>query len=168
VCCISWNDAMAYCQWLTEMEKKLRFNKLPTGMVCRLPTEAEWEYACRAGSQTKFWWGEMPAGGDRRLNWCIAAEKFNGPAPVDHYRSKGRNKFGLADMLGNVVEWCLDEGDDTQGHEECFKGNPNSRVLRGGGFWEGPDYCRCAARRTAPPSSAVTQVGFRVAIGVPR
>ena len=166
VCCISWNDAVAYCEWLTETEKKAK--RLPAGMICRLPTEAEWEYACRAGSQTKFWWGEMPAAGDRRLNWVPGTEKFSGPAPVDHYRAKGRNRFGLADMLGNLAEWCLDQADPACAHEECYKGKANACVLRGGSFSQGVEHCRCAARRLMSPASTTTQFGFRVAIGAPR
>ena len=163
-CYVSWNDAMAFCEWLTETEKKA--NKLPNGMTCRLPTEAEWEYACRAGTQTRFWWGDAKEQGDGRLTRGDNSDGFEYVSPVDHYGARGRNNFGLADMLGNVWEWCLDDYDTTQADAKCFKGNPSARVLRGG---SGSDVSiiRCAYRRGLPPSRGDCNFGFRVCFGVP-
>jgi formylglycine-generating enzyme required for sulfatase activity/tRNA A-37 threonylcarbamoyl transferase component Bud32 len=166
VSCISWNDAVAFCAWLNEREQKS--GRLPPGYKVRLPTEAEWEYACRAGKQTKFWWGETKEGGDNRLNWSGKGDGFEFVSPVDHYGSRGRNKFGLADMLGNVWEWCLDEFDEKQAHEEPFKGNPGARVLRGGSFTGNPGHCRSAGRRSPTPSTSHGHGGFRVSVGVER
>lgn len=164
VCCISWNDAMAFCHWLTEVEQ--RANKLPSGMVYRLPTEAEWEHACRAGTQTSFWWGDKVQGGDRRINWAGIEDGFEFVSPVDHYKARGRNKFGLADMLGNVWEWCLDGLDTTQAHNEYYKGDPTGRQLRGGAFNRNPGDCRCAFRRALDPSYADSSNGFRICCGI--
>ncbi|MBI5685208.1 MAG: SUMF1/EgtB/PvdO family nonheme iron enzyme [Verrucomicrobia bacterium] len=165
-CCISWNDAVAFCAWLNEREAKA--GRLPPGCKVRLPTEAEWEYACRAGKQTKFWWGETKEGGDNRLNWIGKGDGFEFVSPVDHYGSRGRNKFGLADMLGNVWEWCLDEFDEKQAHEECYRGNLGARVLRGGSFYFNTGHCRAASRVSDRPSSSSGASGFRVLVGVER
>jgi formylglycine-generating enzyme required for sulfatase activity len=164
VSCISWNDAVAFCEWLTEQERKA--GRLALGQVVRLPTEAEWEYACRAGRQTKFWWGESQEDSKGRLNWSGKDDGFEFLAPVDSYGERGRNGFGLADMLGNVYEWCLDEFDEKQAHEECYKGNSGMRVLRGGSFLYGPAVDRCAFRHANPPDRSVSFYGFRVAVGV--
>jgi formylglycine-generating enzyme required for sulfatase activity len=165
VSCISWNDAMAFCAWLNDREAKA--GRLPPGYKVRLPTEAEWEYACRAGKQTKFWWGETKEGGDNRLNWWGTADGFEFVSPVDNYKARGRNKFGLADMLGNVYEWCLDEFDAKQAHEEPFKGS-GARVLRGGSFFGNPGDDRCAFRVSDSPSNSNSRHGFRVGVGVER
>jgi formylglycine-generating enzyme required for sulfatase activity len=84
---------------------------------------------------------------------------------VDAYGERGRNKFGLADMLGNVYEWCLDEYDGKQAHEECYKGNPGGRVLRGGSFNYAPAYARAAYRNGDDPSFSSGSSGFRVGAG---
>ena len=161
VCCISWNDAMAFCEWMDKQE--VRAGRLAQGYAVRLPTESEWEYACRAGRQTKFWWGDSPDDGKGRLNWrWKEGDEF--VSPVDSYGERGRNRFGLADMLGNVSEWCLDEYDATQAHEECYQGTPFSRVLRGGSF-NHRDY-RCASRDRASPNYSICINGFRVCYGV--
>ncbi|MCX6910579.1 MAG: SUMF1/EgtB/PvdO family nonheme iron enzyme [Verrucomicrobia bacterium] len=164
VCCISWNDAIAFCEWLGERERKA--GRLPAGFEVRLPTEAEWEYACRASSQSKFWWGEAIEDGKGRLNWSGKDDGFEIVAPVDSYGARGRNSFGLADMLGNVTEWCLDEYDSRQAHENCNRSNPGGRALRGGSFGSGPAGCRCAARFGNPPASSKSHFGFRVCVGV--
>jgi formylglycine-generating enzyme required for sulfatase activity len=94
VLCISWHAAMQYCRWLS----------LKTGKVYRLPTEAEWEYACRAGTKTAYFFGDDPAKlGD--YAW------FAGNADEKTYKvgKKKPNPWGLYDMYGNVAEWCLDE-----------------------------------------------------------
>ncbi|MFA5190642.1 MAG: SUMF1/EgtB/PvdO family nonheme iron enzyme [Verrucomicrobiia bacterium] len=163
VCCVSWNDAVAFCEWLTERERKA--GRLAAGHVVRLPTEAEWEYACRAGTQTKFWWGESEKDNKGRLNGAGKGDGFEFVAPVDSYGERGRNKLGLADMLGNVYEWCLDEYDDKQAHEECYKGNPLQRVLRGGGCCFGFAFTRSAHRSRGGPYSPRNDNGFRVAVG---
>ncbi|MCX6906992.1 MAG: SUMF1/EgtB/PvdO family nonheme iron enzyme [Verrucomicrobia bacterium] len=164
VCCMSWNDAKAFCKWLTEQERKA--GRLPAGCVIRLPTEAEWEYACRAGTQTKFWWGESKEDGKGRLNWFGSADGFEFASPVDHYGALGRNKFGLADMLGNLYEWCLDEFDEREAHEECYKGRPRSRVMRGGSFGRDSGGVRCANRNGKPLAESDSRLGFRVYCGV--
>jgi formylglycine-generating enzyme required for sulfatase activity len=115
---------MASCEWLNEREAKA--GRLPTGYKVRLPAEAEWEYACRAGTRTKFWWGETKEGGARRLNWSGSSDGFEFVSPVDHYGERGRNQFGLADMLGNVCEWCLD------GYDEAGASLAGGREAAGG------------------------------------
>ncbi len=166
VTCVSWNDAVAFCQWLTAAEKQA--NKLPAAMVYRLPTEAEWEYACRAGTQSKFWWGEKEAAGENRLNWrgSQMGTGYDVVTPVDHFKSRGRNKFGLADMLGNVREWCLDGYDEQQAHEEPWSINAPAHVVRAAGG--DPQYCRCASRMGLKTTNACSGDGFRVCCGVPR
>ncbi len=166
MCCVNWNDAVAFCDWLTDRERKA--GRLAAGQVVRLPTEAEWEYACRAGTQTKFWWGESKEDGDGRLNWGGKEDGFEFVAPVDAFGGRGRNKFGLADMLGNVHEWCLDEFDAKQPHEECYNGNPGARVLRGGSCYFYPSNVRCASRGSPTPSNSNSDFGFRVVAGVER
>ncbi|MCX6906661.1 MAG: bifunctional serine/threonine-protein kinase/formylglycine-generating enzyme family protein, partial [Verrucomicrobia bacterium] len=144
VSCISWNDAMAFCEWLDKREQ--RAGRLVQGYAVRLPKEAEWEYACRAGRQTKFWWGENKEDGKGRLNWSGKDDEYEFVAPVDSFGLGGRNRFGLADMLGNVCEWCLDGYDATQAHEDLWASNSGVRVLRGGSFFSRLGVVRCAAR----------------------
>lgn len=165
VCCVSWNDAMAFCLWLTQTEKKVK--KLPADMICRLPTEAEWEYACRCGRHTVFWWGDDKMGGEKRLNWYGNADGFEYVSPVDHYRVRGRNKVGLADMLGNVWEWCLDGFDPEGAHEERFKGG-DRYVMRGGSFRDMPGAARCASRTSGYSRSTYANFGFRIVVGIDR
>ena len=167
VSCITWNDAVAYCEWMAKTEKKA--NRLPAGMICRLPTEAEWEYACRAGKQTKFWWGDKVEDGEGRLNWGGKADGFEFVAPVDHFGKRGRNKFGLADMLGNVLEWCLDDCDTAGAHEACYRGS-DKVVMRGGAFgclvnYSCPAGTRCSSRFWSYRSSSYAVFGFRLCCG---
>ena len=107
---VSWNDAVAFCTWLSRAE----------GVEYRLPTEAEWEYACRAGTSTMYYHGNDPEGlvavgnvADRSLqkdfpavtNAIAADDGFVSTSPVGRFRANG---FGLYDMHGNVFEWCSD------------------------------------------------------------
>ena len=166
VSCISWLDAVAFCAWLTTFEKEA--HKLPPGMVYRLPTEAEWEYACRGGTRTKYWWGDLPAGIEKHCNVRGGADGWEFLAPVDHFRSHGRNRFGLADMLGNVNEWCLDWFDGSGPHEECYKSESTERVFKGGSFDDYPSTARCAHRYGRPMTMSHAGYGFRICCGVPR
>jgi formylglycine-generating enzyme required for sulfatase activity len=163
--CVSWNDAVAFCEWLTESERKA--GRLAAGQVVRLPAEAEWEYACRAGTQGKWWWGDTKEEGEGRLNLSGTADGFQFTSPVDHYGARGRNGFGLADMSGNVQEWCLDAYDATGAHEECWKVGA-SRVLRGGPFGSNPSHARCASRYATSPGNSYCYLGFRVCVGFAR
>ncbi len=154
VTCVSWNDASAYCEWLSEK----------TGENYRLPTEAEWEYACRAGSTTRFWWGDSDASTYSRAN-SNADDGYETTSPVGVF---GGNPFGLCDMSGNVLEWCVDwykkdvykesREDNPQGAQSGVK-----RVLRGGSWARGPADLRSATRAAFEPDTARSFVGFRVA-----
>ncbi len=164
VSCVSWGDAMAFCEWLTETEKKS--GKLPTGMVYRLPTESEWEYACLAGMPTKFWWGNSEYDAERHCNLATKTDGSEFISVVDDFGPRGRNKFGLADMAGNVREWVLDAYDPAGAHAELFADGP-ARLLRGGGFDSRASFARCACRDSYGRASVSCVNGFRLCCGVP-
>ncbi|MFH1303139.1 MAG: SUMF1/EgtB/PvdO family nonheme iron enzyme [Planctomycetota bacterium] len=187
VVCVSWNDGRAFCKWLTERERKA--GRLPKGLEYRLPTEAEWAYACRGGSKEShyFWWGNDLRDGEGRLNisavdflpgrnkiWPLAnapwSDGFAFVSPVDQYGEKGRNGFGLADMCGGVWEIVLDDFDPKGGHEELYVVEQNPRpVCRGGNYFDVPGNARCAVRLGLHgPAYSDSRDGFRIALGVPR
>lgn len=165
VCCVTWDDAFAFCEWLTETEKNA--GKLPPGLVYRLPGEAEWEYACRAGTATKFWWGDKMTGIERRVNGSGKNDGYAYVAPVNTYGARGRNRFGLADMLGNVWEWCLDGFDPEGPHQEPYLAATSSKVMRGGSFHDTPGWTRSAYRCRKPRNEPSVLYGFRICCGVP-
>ncbi|HCO23344.1 MAG: hypothetical protein CME31_26345 [Gimesia sp.] len=187
VVCVSWNDGRAFCKWLTERERKA--GRLPDGLEYRLPTEAEWAYACRGGSKEShyFWWGNDLRDGEGRLNisavdflpgrnkiWPLAnapwSDGFAFVSPVDQYGEKGRNGFGLADMCGGVWEIVLDDFDPKGGHEELYVVEQNPRpVCRGGNYFDVPGNARCAVRLGLQgPAYSDSRDGFRICLGVPR
>jgi len=180
VSCISWRDARAYCRWLTEAEGAA--GRIAEGFEYRLPTECEWEYACRAGNHASyFWWGDSPQAGRNRFNgassddsngdgnmWSDRApwsDGFEWVAPACHWGNEGQNRFGLADMLGNVWEWCLDGYDLAGAHETVYREDTSRRVLRGGSFKHPLGSLRCANRAWSKPSMSDYDVGFRVCYG---
>ncbi len=191
VVCVSYLDMKAFCRWLTKRESGA--GRLPEGMEIRLPTEAEWAYACRGGSKESnyFWWGNDLMEGNGRLNisavdflpgrdtvWPLAnapwSDGYAFLSPVDHYGERGRNGFGLADMCGGVWEFVLDHFDPKGGHEELHfldgKILSVSRpVCRGGNYFDVPGNARCAVRlgiRDVVYSDS--RDGFRICMGVPR
>ena len=169
VVCVSWNDAKAYVDWL---ERK-------TGKAYRLPSEAEWEYAARAGTATARYWGDDP---NRACSYANVADQTKGPgghgfgtkhecsdgywftAPVSSFRP---NAFGLYDMIGNAWEWVEDcyhdsySGAPTDG-SAWTGGSCDKRVLRGASWNYGPRGARSAGRRRNAPSFRYGHYGFRV------
>lgn len=146
---VSWNDAQEFCRKLSER----------TGKRVRLPTEAEWEYACRAGTKTRFYTGDRDADVER-AGWCGAKSRGgeNPAQPTHIVGQKEPNRWGLYDMHGNVWEWCQDwYGPYPAGPVVDPQGpaSGDSRVLRGGAWhnnWnDSLDMCRSAARSKAPP-----------------
>src|SRR5690554_6022618 len=184
---VSWNDGRAFCKWLTDKERKA--GRLPGGMEYRLPTEAEWEYSCRGGKEsTYFWWGNDLSEGEGRFNisavdflpgrnkiWPLAnapwSDGYAFVSPVDNYGERGRNGFGLADMLGNVWEIVLDHFDPKGGHETLHLANGEHYrpVCRGGNYFDVPGNARCAVRLGLQSTSySDSRDGFRIALGVPK
>jgi formylglycine-generating enzyme required for sulfatase activity len=157
---VSWEDAQAFCARLNEREK----GQL-SGMSYRLPTEAEWEYACRAGSQTRFASGDADA--SLRDHAWFSANSFGAKHPVGQ---KPANAWGLYDMHGNVWEWCSDAYaenyyaqspvDDPRGPDPAETAD---RVFRGGSWVSDPHVCRAASRGWAAPGFRNDYLGFRVA-----
>ena len=171
---VTWNDATAMAKWLSERE----------GVTYRLPTEAEWEYAARGGTRTRF-----PAGDDpdvllrtantfdreAALRWPRWREQAgtgsDGHAFTAPVGSFAPNAFGLYDMVGNVWEWVADT------YHENYKGAPNdgsiwgrlgdgkTKVLRGGSWYADPDVCRSAYRGRLDPDDRYDNIGARVVVG---
>ena len=186
VVCVSWNDGMAFGKWLTMKERQM--GRLSEGLEYRLPTEAEWEYACRGGLEsTFFWWGDDLKDGEGRFNisavdflpgrnkiWPLAnapwSDGFAFVSPVDQYGEKGRNGFGMADMCGGVWEVVLDHFDPKGGHEDVYVVKTNPRpVCRGGNYFDVPGNARCAVRLGLQgPSYSDSRDGFRICLGVPK
>jgi formylglycine-generating enzyme required for sulfatase activity/nucleoside phosphorylase len=157
VVCVSWNDAVAFCEWLGRKE----------GVTYRLPTEAEWEYACRAGSTTRYCFGD-DAGKLGDFAWFDG----NSGGTTHPVGEKPANNFGLYDMHGNVWEWCSDRyAADYYQHAPRVSLDPQGpsaetapvRVYRGGGWFIVPRYCRSAARIRFGPANRYGDLGFRVA-----
>lgn len=169
---ITWNDAAALCEWLTAVESR-RY---------RLPTEAEWEYACRAGTTTRYCCGDDVASLADYANLCDAAtatalpdwarfalESDNGfpfTAPVGSFRP---NAFGLYDMHGNVWEWCNDWHEDDYYARSPVDDPPGPaegevKVRRGGAWHSWPLYVRSAFRNYNSPESRYVGVGMRLAM----
>lgn len=171
---ISWNDAQAFCTWLSKKE----------GKTYRLPTEAEWEYACRAGTQTAYFWGNDPDGGKgfcnaadmtvkekfpfaSTFNW---ADGFVYTAPVGSFKP---NPWGLYDMIGNAWEWCSDYGGPYPPGDAVDPTGPaqgddkSSRVFRGGSWCYDPRLSRAAFRFAYAQSHRDPSSGFRCAVDCP-
>ncbi|OUD15753.1 hypothetical protein TPSD3_01630 [Thioflexithrix psekupsensis] len=150
---VSWNDAQKYCQWLSQQ----------TGEAYRLPTEAEWEYACRAGTTTRYWWGDEIGKNKANCDGCGSRWGNQQTAPVGSFKP---NPFGLYDMHGNVWEWCQDgwhgdyKGAPTDG--SAWEGGDGMRVLRGGSWSNLPSNLRSALRSRNSPDYSFYNLGFRV------
>jgi formylglycine-generating enzyme required for sulfatase activity len=169
---VSWHDANNFTQWLTGQNGG-QYN-------FRLPTEAEWEYACRAGSDSSRYWGEDSSRACIYENVAdYTAEKqfgiksphecddgYAATAPVGTFQP---NAFGLHDMLGNVLEWCSDvySVDSYVRHDRNNPQNTDesmgqSRVIRGGCWHGSASATRCAIRRSGLPDGMDNDLGFRI------
>jgi formylglycine-generating enzyme required for sulfatase activity len=152
---VSWDDAKVYVAWLSRL----------TGKAYRLPSEAEWEYAARADSTTRYSWGDEPGIGNANCNGCAGAAILQ-TVPVGSFRS---NAFGLFDMLGNVWEWVEDIWHDSyvgapiDGSAWLEAGDPNYRVIRGGSWHNEPELVRAAFRVDRESKVRFDTLGFRVA-----
>jgi len=151
---VSWADAMAFCQKLTDRERAA--GRLPADYMFTLPTEAQWEYACRAGTSEPY------AGDPAEMAWY--GDNSNGTThPV---AAKRPNVWGLYDMTGNVYQWCLDwYGKYPGGNVTDWAGPPTGKahVLRGGSWYYTEAYCR-SAYRDYDPGFVGNILGFRVAL----
>jgi formylglycine-generating enzyme required for sulfatase activity len=158
---VSWSDAVAFCRRLSNLPEERA-----AGRTYRLPTEAEWEYACRAGTATVRYFGDGTTGLDAHAVYRDTAEGC--PWPVG---SKQANPWGLYDMYGNVWEWCSDHYDRNY-YRMSPSYNPQgpttgtSRVLRGGSWWDDSPFCRSANRDFYLPTYRDYEVGFRVVCDV--
>jgi formylglycine-generating enzyme required for sulfatase activity len=159
---VSWDDATNYCGKLTAAERAA--GRLPTGYVYRLPTEAEWEYACRAGTTTRFFYGDDP--GYTQLgnyDWYGS----NSGSTTHAVGLKQPNPWGLYDMAGNVQEWCLDLWGTYPGWSVTDPRGPASgsyRVVRGGCWLDDGWDCRSALRLNFTPGDRRIFIGFRAVL----
>lgn len=157
---VSWEDAMAFCRRLTERDRSAGL--ICEGMAYRLPTEAEWEYTCRAGTTTAFHMGD-----DDRALHRVAWYRENSEQQARPVGRKEANAFGLHDMHGNVYEWCHDRFEHyTQEHAIAPTGSHQGvhRIVRGGAWISAPGSLRSAYRLEANPDFRNNGVGFRVVL----
>lgn len=162
---VTWTEAVAFCKKLIRKER--RRGRVPEGFEFRLPTEAEWEYSCRAGTQTAFSFGNDLSSLEANFYDQEAVEQREySTIPVGSFPP---NQFGLRDMHGNVFEWCLDwyarysEGDVV---DPIGPKTGRFKVIRGGSALHKKRDCRSAARRKLSPWGHSTGfLGFRLALG---
>jgi formylglycine-generating enzyme len=151
---VSWDAVDAFLKALQRW--------LPGGCEAVLPTESQWEYACRAGTQAAYWWGDAPD--DTRANWH---QQHGGTTPVDRYPP---NPWGFYDMHGNVWEWCADGRRDYAAEPARDPEGPGAgdfRVVRGGSWITLPGYARAAFRIRWHRGNAYQAQGFRFALRSP-
>ena len=154
---VSWYDAEEFCLRLSQQTKR----------DYRLPTEAEWEYACRSGTTTPYFFGKELTTDVANYN-----SAFNETTDVERFNVA--NAFGLSDMHGNVDEWCQDHWhesyDDapTDGSARLTENEESARILRGGSWLHFPEFCRSAVRYYHSPVTRYDALGFRVVCSAPR
>jgi formylglycine-generating enzyme required for sulfatase activity len=160
---VSWYDAMEFCARLSKA----------TGRTYRLPSEAQWEYACRGGVSAAFGFGETIS--PDLVNYDGTYPYGSGPKGVDRERTipvgslGAANGFGLYDMHGNVAEWCLDAWHDgytgapADGSAWQAGGRPELPIHRGGSWFNGAFVCRAAHRGNEDAKKRANDIGFRVA-----
>jgi len=167
MCFVNYQDALEFCATLTKKEKEK--GTLPEGYIYSLPTEAQWEYAARAGSDKPFCYGDT-------LTSKMA--NFYGPIPYNsdekgEYREKTTavksfkpNTWGLYDIHGNVYEWCLDWYSETlvEGTDPATLKEGDSRSIRGGAWNRKATSCRSAYRYSYDPTQRTNNIGLRVAL----
>ena len=161
---VDWDDAREFCEWLAE--------RYDWAKGARLPTETEWEHACRAGTTTEYWSGDKTKDLDR-VGWFAGNENER----THRVGEKLANPFGLYDVHGNVWEWTLTHWDGSSDYSEFADGRTidpsaspadlagpprDGRVVRGGGYWNTAEYARSAFRNRGQPSDRYQYVGFRV------
>ena len=152
---VSWDEAQLYLKWLGTV----------SGKPYRLPTEAEWEYAARGGTTTRYWWGQEMKGGNSSCEGCGMPWSEERPPPVGSFPA---NPFGLNDMNGSVWEWVQDcwhstyKGAPADG-SAWVEGNCQARVIRGGSWRENGSYMLSTTRFKYDASVRQSQNGFRVA-----
>lgn len=139
---VSWNDAKAYAGWLSRA----------SGHACRLPTEAEWQWAAAAGTATRFWWGDDPGQGMANCRDCNPQPVY-GSLPVGSFPA---NPYGLVDMNGNVWEWV----------EDCWQKDTqkcSQHVIKGGSWYYYSPNATVQARARNDANQGSYNIGFRVA-----
>jgi formylglycine-generating enzyme required for sulfatase activity len=158
---VEWEQAQAFCNWLSKKE----------GKAYRLPTEAEWEYACRAGSTTTYHTGDALTVEQANIGWSADGKQKITTVAVGRYKA---NAWGLHDMHGNVAEWCLDwygPYDAADQVDPAGRADGYARVVRGGSYLipsrstNSARYCRSANRSGRLPEDADRATGFRVVLG---
>jgi formylglycine-generating enzyme required for sulfatase activity len=153
---MSWEDARRYVEWL----------QAETGAAYRLPSESEWEYAARAGTQTAYWWGDEIGRNRANCDECGSQWDNQSTAPVKSFSANG---FGLYDTSGNVFEWVQDcyvgsyAAAPADGRA-VEKADCEARVLRGASWYDRPAWLRSANRSWNAPSNRLDDRGFRVAL----
>jgi formylglycine-generating enzyme required for sulfatase activity/serine/threonine protein kinase len=165
---VSWNDAVAFCDWFSRKE----------GKTYRLPTEAEWEYACRAGTTTRYWNGDDPERltaianvrdltARQKYGWTNTLSSSDGSAFTSDVGRYPPNNFGLYDMHGNAAEWCSDWF-STSYYREPPRPDPTGppsgalHVVRGGSWHSSAIFCRSAQRTAEVATHRSNHIGFRV------
>jgi len=165
VASVTWTDAVKFCTALSAREDK----------TFHLPTEAQWEFACRAGTTTPFWFGNAISPARANYNGNILYSGGGGGSdyrvtttPVDTFKP---NPWGLYDMHGNVWQWCSDWLGEIPAADATDPLGPDygtARVLRGGSWADTPRFLRSACRESTPPDQSRIHIGFRVVLEVPQ
>ena len=168
---LSWNDARLFMDALNKHLKATGQSKA----AVRLPSEAEWEYACRAGTKTRFYFGDSLTVGDQSEDDGIRSlymwyDGTNVPYGSKEVGDKLPNAWGLYDMHGNLYEWCEDDWHEdyvdapADGSARVFNPRVKGRVIRSGGWHESARWCRSARRHVADVRVRTACLGFRVAM----
>jgi formylglycine-generating enzyme len=159
---VSWHSVTSFCDKLTASERAA--GRLPAGMTYQLPTEAQWEYACRGGTKTTFSFGDELTAKDANYAYDGLGRGLQRTSDVGEYPANG---WGFHDMHGNVWEWCADwYGDYPAGaaRDPVGPADGSGRVLRGGSWDLTADFARSAFRDRAGPADSDFNLGFRLSL----